>query len=70
MWHDPVFVRAFVSCLADLQSNPGTPLSEAQSACVADACSTLLNLITHLRDASSLPGWLAVVSLFNTFFLL
>ncbi len=56
MWNDPVFLREFISCLADMQSSPGTSLAESQSACVCDACSTLLNLITHLRDASGLPG--------------
>jgi hypothetical protein len=56
MWSDPIFVRAFISCLADLQSSPDTALAESQTACISDACSTLLNLITHLRDASGLPG--------------
>jgi hypothetical protein len=56
MWSDVVFVRAFISCLADLQSSSDTTLAESQAACVSDACSTLLNLITHLRDASGLPG--------------
>jgi hypothetical protein len=56
MWSDSTFVRTFITCLADLQSSPGTPLAETQTTCVSDACSTILNLVTHLRDASGLPG--------------
>jgi hypothetical protein len=56
MWNDPAFFRAFISCLSELQLSRGFPLTESQTLCLSDACSTLLNLITHLRDASSLPG--------------